>query len=570
MADGGVFGGMARGAPEAPDPEELAAFELNDVGNAQRLIRHVGGHIDRDGRIDLTHARLLYLRQRGWIAFDGKRWDLDRGESAARRIAVEVVKDLPAQMAIRFENACSDADKAGKDEPGKKYKSGLYEWAEGCGNSGKLAGLLKVAEGFLEVDLEAFDADPLALNVQNGTLKFRKVDDGAGGWKAEVHFSPQHDPADRLTRIAGVKYDPKALAPRFDAFLQECQPLEHMRDCLQRLFGYAATGSQREQVFAVLQGLGRDGKSTLCLITRHVLGTYSIGCSVETFLDTGMKRGADASPDLARLAGDSRFVSLTEPPPNSKLNTGMVKKFTGGGTVEARELRQGIFEFEPKGKIVLECNRRPDINDTDDGIYRRLLFIPFRNQVPLDKIDPDLLDHLKAEGPGVLNWLVEGVKKWLVGRLTRPEEVRQAVEDYRRGGNPFAQWLADRVEFDPDAVILASDLYTDYKKWMEDNDHEKPWSQKTFGKALGDLQIILAGKDPTGKTRRKGAKLKDRPLSYVDRGLMEGFGSGAESDRQGAGGRSGGYDPAELPEDAPRDDVRVDREPGDDGEDYSA
>lgn len=568
MADGGVFGGMARGAPEAPDPEDLADFDLNDVGNAQRLIRHVGGHIDRDGRIDLTHARLLYLRQRGWIAFDGKRWDLDRGESAAKRIAVEVVRALPAQMAIRIENAVDDAVQSGKEPPGKKFQGGLYEWAEGCGNSGKISGMLKVAEGFLEVDLEAFDTDPLALNVQNGTIKIRRTDDGEGGVKAEVTFQAEHMASDRLTRICSVRYDPKAKGERFGRFLEEAQPLSHMRECLQRLFGYAATGETYEQKFMVLQGLGSDGKSTLVLTVKHVLGSYAMGCAVETFLDTGVKRGADASPDLARLAGDTRFVSLAEPPAGAKLNTGMVKKFTGGGTIEARELRQGIFEFEPRGKVFLECNRRPKIEDTDNGIWRRLVFVPFKNPRDAKSVDMRLLETLKGEGTAVLNWLVEGMKLWLEGGLTQPDEVMEAKEDYRRGANPFAQWIADRLEFDKEAVVLAGDLYKDYTSWMEAEGHEKPWSQKTFGAALGELQIYLHGKDSTGKTRRKGAKLKARPLSFADKNLMDGFGSGAADDGQGAGGRSGGIDFASLPEHAPMDEVRVDREPGDDGEDY--
>jgi phage/plasmid-associated DNA primase len=37
---------------------------------------------------------------------------------------------------------------------------------------------------------------------------------------------------------------------------------------------------------------------------------------------------------------------------------------------------------------VIECNRRPAINDTDDGIWRRLKILPFKHQMPEDRIDP--------------------------------------------------------------------------------------------------------------------------------------------------------------------------------------
>jgi putative DNA primase/helicase len=70
-------------------------------------------------------------------------------------------------------------------------------------------------------------------------------------------------------------------------------------------------------------------------------------------------------------------MSAGEPPSGSKLATGQIKVFTGDGKVKARELREGLFEFKPQGKVVIECNRRPAINDTDDGIWRRLKTLPF-------------------------------------------------------------------------------------------------------------------------------------------------------------------------------------------------
>lgn len=483
----------------APSPEDLARFPLNDLGNAMRLIRLVGGVIDDLGDVNHRCATLLYLRRRGWIAFNGRHWDLEAGEDLARRRAHQVAQGLIAQGAF---------------VQGVTPK-GWMEFVQRSGSSGASAAMLAQAAAYLTVDLDAFDNQPLTLNLRNGTLKFSSERKG----HAAVEFQPIHDPADRLTRMAAVDYDPKAAAPLFEAHVAFCQPVAAMQVYLRALFGYVFTGSVKEQLFVILQGKGGDGKSTLVNVLKAVGGSYAFGASVETFLDTGLRRSSEASPDIARLAGDTRMISTAEPPGGAKLASASIKAFTGGGSIVARELRQGIFEFQPIGKVVLECNRRPVINDTDDGIWRRIRIVLFRRQIKPEEMDLDLPDKLLKEKAGILNWIVAGILDWLAHGLATPIEVAEAIEDYRRGANPFAEWMADRVVLEPDALILASELYADYKAWCDANGHERPMTQTTFGKALGDLQVLRAGKDGSGKLRRKGARLRpqwdhgDTPLA---------------------------------------------------------
>jgi putative DNA primase/helicase len=527
----GAFGGKARSAAEPPSPEELADFDLNDWGNAMRLVRMVGGQIRKDGSIDLTHATLLYLRQRGWIGFNGRFWDLEHGESLARRRAAEVARALFAQMRVRADRIAKrimerqaepdpakegEAPAAGSGAKATKKKADqveraageLFAFAEACGNNGRMTALLKVAESYLEVDLDAFDQDPYALNCRNGTLKFSRQLQDCGKWKASVRWCDRHDPADRITRMCDVVYQPDAKAPAFDGLIRTAQPIEENLEAMHRVFGYAATGCAYEQTFVIFQGKGGDGKSTIVGAVRKTLGSYAQTCAVETFLDTGLKRGADASPDLARLAGDTRLISTGEPPRNSRLNTGAVKSFTGGAPITARELRQGIFEFTPIGKVILECNNKPNVPDTDDGIWRRLLPILFEIQIPKEKQDLELPAKLDAERPGILNWLIAGVLKWMEGGLLRPQSVKDALEDYRRSGNPFAEWWAECVVVDPDAKTPATAFFKSYKDYCDEQGHDKPMSQTTFGRALGDLQILVCGKDSSGKKLRRGARLR--------------------------------------------------------------
>lgn len=586
-ADGYEFSGLggAGGLSAAPTPEELMWFELNDLGNARRLIRLAGGVFTGDD-VDLSGARLLFLRDHGWIGFDGVRWNLAHGTALARKLAHKVAEGLFPQARAMAEwrgkkrdagesratsatdapapegeteaerrEAALDAAKEGgrapaarkgKDRPDPAVQD-FYDFARACGNAGKTAGMLTQAESYLLVELDAFDRDPLTFNVRNGTLRYVRQ---ADGWR--LTFRAAHDPADRITRVMEVEYDPEATAPKWEASLAKWQPTEPMREFLQRIHGYSATGDTSEQAFFIYQGLGGDGKSTFIGALRRTLGDYAATSDVKTFLDTGPRSGSDASSDVARLAGETRMVCTAEPPRGAKLNEAMIKSFTGGAPLPARRLRQEQFEFMPKGKVVLECNTRPVIKGDDEGIWRRVFIVLWEVRVqPKDRVkDFDKILH-RDEGPGILNWLMAGVGDWLAKGLDPPKRVSQALDDYRKGSSPFGEWLAERVVVDPNAVILASELYRDYKEWLEAQDSDaKPMSQRAFGTALGERQILRAGKDAKGNIKRRGARLKTFVELEEDRLAAADDGDAGEPGAPDAS--AGGHFPADDDPFAPR------------------
>lgn len=510
-------GSFAYGA--APSPEELARFDLNDFGNALRLIRLVGGEVDDRGEVRLESAELLYLREIGWIGWNGRHWDLKMGQRLAEKTAHRVAQGLAKQVSIWIADA----------KPAKE----VLAFARQSGNAGAISAMLRVAESYLQVELEAFDADPLALSVRNGTLRFHR--EAGDGMRVEFR---EHDPRDRITRMAHVTYDPKAVCPVWDAKLEFWQPDPAMQGYLRRSAGYGFTGYTHEQVFIIFQGKGRDGKSTYMNVLREIAGDYGEVAGVQTFLDAGPRSGADASPDLARLAGDCRFLSVAEPPRGAKLNEAMIKSFTGGAPIVARRLRQDLFSFTPKPKVFMEANSRPVIRGDDEGIWRRIRLVLWEHQLAPDQADKTLPDKLRAEASGILNWIIQGVGDWLSEGLAEPPRVAAAMDDYRKGSSPFGEWFMERVELVDGVKTPAAHFYTDWKEWAEGQGIEKPMSQRAFGDALADRQIIRCGKDARGNVLRLGARL--RPKDSALGGLSGGVGAGGP---EGSGGFEGPIDP---------------------------
>ncbi len=479
----------------APDPLRMAWYELSDLGNAQRLR-------------DLAQGKLLWVEDH-WIAYDGTRWSREDGKRLAQRLAHDVARHIPEEAKALAELVDSGKVEKADEERYAERIAALFKHGITSGNTNKTAGMLAQAQSELFALREDFDLDPLAINVLNGTVRFEQAESGGKAqWQARLY---PHDPADMISRIAAVEYDPDAAAPLWREHMETVLPAEAVRAFFQQCAGYALTGETREQCIFLLQGKGGDGKSTTMNVIRDLMGGYASNADVQTFMAGAQRSGGEATPDLARMAGDTRMVSTGEPRPGGTLHEGRIKGITGGAAITVRELHGTPFEYVPGYKVFFECNRKPRISGDDDGIWRRVIVIQFPHQFKGREADKMAQRRLLEERAGVLNWLVEGALAWLhAGMLEPPEAVQEAIADYRRAANPFGEWFAERVDSrDPQARSPAKDMYDSYKAWCEENavGDREIMSSTAFGRALSDKQIPKM-KGANGRVLRRGARLR--------------------------------------------------------------
>jgi len=155
----------------------------------------------------------------------------------------------------------------------------------------------------------------------------------------------------------------------------------------------------------------------------------------------------------------------------------------------------------PTYKIFLSTNHKPIIRGADDGIWRRLMLIPFNVQfhddipvnqhLPSDlRKDRNLPEKLRAELPGILRWAIEGCLAWQKDGLGLPDEVREATAGYRSEMDVLAQFLADVCVKLPTVKVKSSSLYAAYAAWCDENGEYK-LSSKVFS-----LKMKERGYDP--------------------------------------------------------------------------
>ena len=318
------------------------------------------------------------------------------------------------------------------------------------------------------VSVGMFDRDPMLLNCSNGTLDLRN-----GEIKAL-------DPADLITKMVPVSYDPQATCPVWETFVDRIMESDLSRiEFLQRAVGYSLTGITSEQCLFVLHGPGANGKSTFMETVRELLADYAMHTTTSSLLQS---KSSPIRNDLARLNG-ARCVSAVEIGMGKRLDEALVKQLTGGDQVTARFLYNEYFEYKPTFKLFIAANHKPDIRGVDHGIWRRIHLIPFNVTIASDEIDRDLPNKLRAELPGILAWAVRGCRQWQEQGLMVPESIAVATSEYRAEMDVIAEFLNDRCTEQADEKEPLKTLYDAYREWC-DSACQDAVGKKVFGNLM--------------------------------------------------------------------------------------
>ena len=411
-------------------------------------------------RFAARHAdKLRFASALGWLAWDGMRW-----EPGAALRAMELAKETGRSL---YADAAKQTDDAARQR--------LVSHAQySCSKAG-LTAMLELArsEPALLVLAEQLDADSWLLNCQNGTLDLR-----TGELRA-------HRVEDLITKVAGAAYEPDAKSSIFDAY--RARVFGGDRDLemfVQRACGYCLTGSTAEEVFFVAYGGPASGKTTIVEAMSAALGDYATPTPIQTFLRRRNQEGP--RNDLARLVG-SRLVTATEVPPGQYFDEASVKQLTGGDRVPARFLYREYFDFTPAFKIWIAANHRPRVRDDDPAIWRRILAIPFKVEIPKAERQPQIKQCLRdpaRDGRAVLAWAVEGCLAYQRDGLAPPRTIQQATAEYRDESDTFGRFLEDcavlgPAEWTPWEVIAAA-----YRNWCARNGNRYPLGEASLRERL--------------------------------------------------------------------------------------
>lgn len=402
---------------------------------------------------------LRYVKGRGcWFAYRDGAWEEDAGALVAMEKAMQLARLL---------------NLLAEEIPEPNMRSAAQKRALSLLSVRARENMLHNARSLCAMPMEAFDTDPLLFNCLNGTLDLRTF-----------RFY-EHRAADLITHKAGVSYDPSAVSARWEQFITEVMaapeerqlhmdgqpdPAQDKARYLQKVLGYALTGSTREECFFILYGkTTRNGKGTLVETMLRLLGTYGRTALPETLAERSTSAGSP-NEDVARLRG-SRFVSMSEPPRAMRFAEAVIKRMTGSDTLSARFLHQNSFEFLPQFKIFINANYLPAVFDATLFHSGRVRVIPFERHFLPHQQDKSLKETLSSPEnlSGILNWCLEGLRLYRAEGLCEPEDVAQATAGYRADSDVVGRFMEECLVEDANAKTRLMAVYQRYRSWCAEN-----------------------------------------------------------------------------------------------------
>ncbi len=414
--------------------QTFATYGRTDAANARRLIYFAQG-------------AYKYIPDVGWHRWDGTRYVYDK-EKAIWQTAVDAAE------------LCEAAGANGEQ----------LKWAQQSQNKDRIVNCLAIAGTDPDVLVSAIemDAQPNDLCTPAGIVNLLTGE-----------LRPAIKNVDMNTRSTLVA--PKKIAtPLWNEFLKRVIQDDERIAYLQELLGAALFGDSRYHVLPVLAGSGANGKSTLLDVVSGILGDYSASMPENFLLDSS---SSTHPTEIARLRG-VRFAMASETRPDGKFNESRVKMLTGGDMLSARFMNQNFFDFKPTHTLFLAVNHLPAVKSGGDGFWRRLRKLDFKVTIPKDEQRENYAQTMiEDEGPGILQWIVDGAVRVTNQGFAEPESVKLSTLEYRHEEDHIAKFIDERIVVAANGTATKTAVFNSYRDWCIDNG-EKPITQNALNREV--------------------------------------------------------------------------------------
>lgn len=302
-----------------------------------------------------------------------------------------------------------------------------------------------------EYSFRKWAKDETVLNLNNCVVVF-----GTEGVKIKKH-NPEYFFSYKLP----YDYDEKADCPIFSKFLNDTfNKDENTINRLQEYLGYIFMKNSvlNLEKYAIFYGAGANGKSVLVHVAINLIGENN----------TSFVELKNFSKENNLLQMDGKILNIGSDLSNKSFDSDVLKKIVSGEKVEVKKLYSDVTIMNNPPKMIFASNQLPDSNgDFSYGLLRRTDIYPFNNIIPEKKRDKHLIDKLKNELSGILNFVIDGYYFLLEQQeFTESELINEANKQYELQLNSLQYFLSEHiVEVSDSLKTTNQELYEIYQKW---------------------------------------------------------------------------------------------------------
>lgn len=448
-------------SPIQPLPE-------NDQDNADLLIQTHGDKIR------------YVIDAEAWYVWNGKIWEFDNQQLKLLHLWTDIAQQMPKHIQLQNPQAGGPTSK-----PNAHRKYSLS--AQGSKN----VEIVARRNTSVHIRMGELDARPYELNTPNGIVNLRTAKllapNALNLHTRQSAVSPKEGPA-----------------KRWHKFLKETfQGDDEMIEYMQRLMGMAIIGKVVEQVFPFAWGPAGTGKSTFFNVIAKIMGDYAAAKSSQLL----MKGSSSLDQRFASLQG-VRLCIMSELNEGSLFDEATLKTLTGNDVLEGRHLYQKSFSFDPSHTLFLFGNFKPSVKESGQGVWRRMRLLPFTNLSY--KRTGELQEVLiEQEGAQILQWLIEGTRKYLESGLPTSTAVLTTTMEYESEEDSLGQFIDEMCIVDPSASVSGKEFRHYYVDWCNAYGYH-PYGIKQLTQRLttqGKYGNIVAGRLDSRTRGFKGIKI---------------------------------------------------------------
>jgi len=343
------------------------------------------------------------------------------------------------------------------------------------------------------VGLDENQGAPCSLTGQFDVKTCLAVKNGILDWGDVKHVLYEPSPELYTFNYLDYHYIKDAKCDLWDNYLAtSTSNNEELITLLEDWLGYVLmVGDTSAQKILYLTGEGGTGKSIYTDVMVGLLGQSNVSAvSLAQFNDKHML--VESHGKLLNICDEH------EQEPSARSIEGALKNYTGGGIIQWKAMYGSPFSAYPTAKVTVISNYEIKFKDTSDGMWRRIIAVPYDNIVPEDKKDINLAEKLKSpeQMSGILNSALRGA-----GRIKRrgfaiPKLCQDLLIDSRKAASPEIRFFEETFCASGKGYILSKDFRQIYHEFC-DTEH---CGEKSTSKLFMALRKVFPG---VGKTVKK-------------------------------------------------------------------
>lgn len=342
-------------------------------------------------------------------------------------------------------------------------------------------------------------------------------------------FKP-HSSKDRFNWCFPYNYDETATCPEFHSLIEWLSSNDkHTAQVLYCFLAAIIRGRSDLQKYLEITGLPGTGKSSFLTVAQALVGPQNLASSRMDSLNEKF--------EAANFYGKKLLIF----PDATSYSDGasVFKAVTGQDPIRYEEkYNEKIRNFVFQGMVIVTANRPIIFDDQSTAIVRRRISVHIDSMLDESRKQKNYYEKLKAEMPGVMNFLLQIPNEQIdevlqdVNKARHKSMVRGLIET-----NPVAEWIDERCIYDKNVKTLIgvnkkegsefidSDikLYPNYLEWCQ-GVGKKNTNLKNFTRSVTEVSLmfehkyvfdkkITGGKAMFGIRLRKPSDTLPTPLS---------------------------------------------------------